>query len=64
MADQARQDQTQDQAHDQTHERVTFGQRLRTELPDYRVTPSQGLMGDIKALLGPNALLDLPVGAR
>jgi DNA polymerase-3 subunit alpha len=43
---------------------LTFGQRLRTELPDYRVTPSQGLMGDIKALLGPNALLDQPAGSR
>lgn len=37
---------------------LTFGQQLRTELPDYRVTPSQGLMGDIKALLGPNAISD------
>ncbi|MBV9820837.1 MAG: DNA polymerase III subunit alpha, partial [Actinobacteria bacterium] len=42
---------------------LTFGQKLRTELPDYRVTPSQGLMGDIKALLGPSALLDQPVGS-
>ncbi len=42
---------------------LTFGQRLRTELPDYRVTPSQGLMGDIKALLGPNAISDQHAGS-
>ncbi|HEX8769040.1 MAG TPA: OB-fold nucleic acid binding domain-containing protein, partial [Jatrophihabitans sp.] len=42
---------------------LTFGQQLRTTLPDYRVTPSQGLMGDIKALLGPNAFGDLQVGS-
>ena len=42
---------------------LTFGQQLRTTLPDYRVTPSQGLMGDIKALLGPNAIRDMHVGS-
>jgi DNA polymerase-3 subunit alpha len=36
---------------------LTFGQRLRTALPDYAVTPSQGLMGDIKALLGQSAVV-------
>ena len=36
---------------------LNFGQNLRTTLPEYAVTPSQALMGDIKALLGPNALV-------
>jgi DNA polymerase-3 subunit alpha len=36
---------------------LSFGSRLRTTLPNYGVTPSQGLMGDIKALLGPGAIL-------
>jgi DNA polymerase-3 subunit alpha len=43
---------------------LTFGQQLRTTLPDYGVTPSQGLMGDIKALLGPNAIRDQQVASR
>jgi DNA polymerase III subunit alpha len=42
---------------------LTFGQQLRTTLPDYRVTPSQGLKSDIKALLGPNAFGDQQVGS-
>ena len=42
---------------------LTFGQQLRTTLPEYRVTASQGLMGDIKALLGPNALGEQHAGA-
>jgi DNA polymerase-3 subunit alpha len=42
---------------------LTFGQQLRTALPDYRVTPSQGLKSDIKALLGPNAFGDQHAGS-
>ena len=37
--------------------KLNFGQNLRYTLPNYGVTPSQALMGDIKALLGPKALL-------
>lgn len=36
---------------------LSFGNRLRTTLPNYSVTPSQGLMGDIKALLGTRAII-------
>ncbi|HTZ45166.1 MAG TPA: hypothetical protein VMB79_15010, partial [Jatrophihabitans sp.] len=36
---------------------LNFGQRLRTALPEYGVTPSQALMGDIKALLGTRSIV-------
>jgi DNA polymerase III subunit alpha len=36
---------------------LTFGQRLRYTLPNYGVTPSRALTSDLKALLGPSAIL-------
>ncbi len=36
---------------------LNFGQRLCVTLPDFSVTPSQALMGDIKALLGTRAIV-------
>jgi DNA polymerase-3 subunit alpha len=40
----------------EVHLELGFGNRHRMRLPDLRVAASPGLMGDLKALLGPNAV--------
>jgi DNA polymerase-3 subunit alpha len=40
----------------EVHLELGFGNRHRMRLPDLRVTASPALMGDLKALLGPNSV--------